>query len=198
MAEARQARNVAILIFDDVEVMDFCGPLEVFSKASLDAYFNVYTVAENRSPVLTANQLSVNPAYSIEDCPVPEIVLVPGGIGAWREMHNDVLTDWIRRMYDCAELVLSVCTGALLLARANLLDGLRITTHHFAYKDLRKAAPPTAELLEGVRYVDNGKVILSGGISAGIDMSFYVVARLLGEAHAADTARRMEYDWKRV
>ncbi len=191
-------RNVAILIFDEVEVLDFCGPFEVFSVAARHAQespFNVYTVAEKANPVLARNQLSVNPRYTILDCPPPDILLVPGGLGTRKEMHNPVLLDWIRSCAQKTELLLSVCTGALLLARAGLLEGLAATTHHGALDLLREVAPHTT-VYENQRFVDNGKIILSAGISAGIDMSLYVVAKLLGEEPALATARQMEYDWK--
>ena len=190
-------RNVAILIFDEVEVLDFCGPFEVFSVAgrrSGQEPFNVYTVAQTPGPVNARNKLSVNPAHTLADCPRPDILLVPGGYGTRREMHNEALTGWIRERAEEAELVLSVCTGALLLAKAGLLEGLAATTHHGALDLLREVAPNTA-VLASERVVDNGKVIVSAGISAGIDMSLYAVGRLLGVPAAEETARYMEYDW---
>jgi len=190
-------KNVAILIFDEVEVLDFCGPFEVFSVAGRRAGlnpFNVYTVAEGAGPVVARNNLSVNPAHSFSDCPRPDVLLVPGGYGTRREMHNEALTGWIKERAAEVELLLSVCTGALLLAKAGLLEGLSATTHHGAFDLLREVAPNTS-VLESERVVDNGKVILSAGISAGIDMSLYAVGRMLGEAAAEETARYMEYDW---
>lgn len=190
-------KNVAILIFDDVEVLDFCGPFEVFSVAGRRSGFNpfnVYTVAQNPGPVAARNNFSVNPAHTLSDCPRPDVLLVPGGYGTRREMHNEALTGWIARRAAEVELLLSVCTGALLLARAGLLEGLSATTHHGAFDLLREVAPNTA-VLESERVVDNGKIILSAGISAGIDMSLYAVGRLLGEEQAEETAAYMEYDW---
>lgn len=191
-------RNVAILIFDEVEVLDFCGPFEVFGvtgRSQEDAPFNVYTVAERNTPVLARNGLSVNPRYTIADCPPPDLLVIPGGMGARKEMHNPAVIEWIKRCAEHAELVLSVCTGALLLANAGLLDGLAATTHHGAF-DLLRAAAPHTEVREGERFVDNGKLITSAGISAGIDMSLHVVARLLGEEVARETAEQMEYRWQ--
>ena len=141
-------RSLAILIFDDVEVLDFCGPFEVFSVANRftePPAFTVLTVAENASPVVTRGGLSVNPHHCLPDCPQPDLLLVPGGQGTRKEMHNAVLTDWIRQASEKAELVLSVCTGALLLAKAGLLDGLEATTHHGAIDLLRETAPKTLE-----------------------------------------------------
>jgi transcriptional regulator GlxA family with amidase domain len=191
-------RNVGILIFDDVEVLDFCGPYEVFGvtgKQNDSQLFNVYTVAERSRPIIARNQLSVNPQYTIQDCPQPDILLVPGGYGTRREMHNQVLIDWISKSFPHSELLLSVCTGALLLAKAGLLENLAATTHHLAI-DLLKEVAPNTEIRAGDRFVDNGKIIVSAGISAGIDMSLYVVGKLLGKAEAIKTAAYMEYDWK--
>jgi transcriptional regulator GlxA family with amidase domain len=190
-------RNLGILLFDDVEVLDFCGPFEVFSVARhfVDPpAFNVFTMAETTRPVLARNGLSVNPQYRLSDEPEPQILLVPGGQGTRREMHNAPLIDWICARSQTAELVLSVCTGALLLAKAGLLDGLEATTHHGAVDLLRQVAPHTT-IHTDRRFVDNGRVICSAGIAAGIDMSLHVVERLLGSEVAAKTAQQMEYPW---
>lgn len=193
-----KTRNLAILLFDDAEVLDFCGPFEVFSVASRKtepAAFNVYTVAARTGPILARNGLSVNPQHTLADCPKPDILLVPGGLGTRKEMNNSLLIDWIRETTDSSELVLSVCTGALLLGKAGLLDGLDVTTHHVAY-DLLREIVPSGTIHEDRRFVDSGKIITSAGIAAGIDMSLHVVERLLGEEAAAATAWHMEYPWK--
>ncbi|MCM3629630.1 DJ-1/PfpI family protein [Paenibacillus glycanilyticus] len=197
MEKAQRKRNVAILIYDNVEVLDFTGPFEVFiSGSNRGQDFHVFTVAEHNRPVLALGGLSINPAYTIHDCPTPDIGLVPGGWGSRQEMHNKALTDWIRKCADEAELLLSVCTGALLLAKARVLEGLKLTTYHLAIEELRQVMPESAEIVENVRYVDNGKIILSAGISAGIDMSLYVLGRLYGEERARHAAWLMEYDWR--
>jgi transcriptional regulator GlxA family with amidase domain len=191
------SRNVAILIFDEVEVLDFCGPFEVFSVTGRwDNVnpFDVYTVAEKSEPIMARNNLSVNPRYTVSDCPQPHILLVPGGYGTRKEMHNTTLIDWIKDCSQETELLLSVCTGALLLAKAGLLEGLEATTHYAAIELLRENAPNTT-IHENRRVVDNGKIILSAGISAGIDMSLYVISKLLGKDQAVKTAHYMEYDW---
>ena len=191
-------RNVAILIFDEVEVLDFCGPFEVFSVAGApgDArYFNVYTVAERTTPVMARNGLSVNPRYNITDCPTPDVLVVPGGYGVRREIENPVVMGWIAEQAARAELTTSVCTGSWLLGRLGLLDGLHATTHWRSLDRLREIAPQ-ATVLEDVRFVDNGRIITSAGISAGIDMALHVVARLHGTDVASQTARYMEYDWR--
>ncbi len=190
-------RNLAILIFPDVEVLDFCGPFEVFSVANRftgPAAFNVFTVAEKPGPILARNGLSVNPHYRLDDCPTPDVLLVPGGQGTRTEMHNAALVAWIKDRAERAELTLSVCTGALLLAKAGLLDGLEAATHHGAVDLLRQVAPHTI-VRPDRRFVDNGRVICSAGIAAGIDMSLHVVARLAGAEIARQTAEQMEYPW---
>ena len=188
-------RTLAILLFDDVEVLDFCGPFEVFSVANRftdTPAFRVITVAERAGNVVANGGLKVVPHFSIADCPRPDVLLVPGGQGTRREMLNPALIDWIRTVAASAELVLSVCTGALLLAKAGLLDGLETTTHHGAIDLLRKSAPQ-ATVHSDRRYLDNGRVVCSAGIAAGIDMSLHVVGRLLGQVAAEKTARQMEY-----
>ena len=188
--------RTAILIFDEVEVLDFAGPFEVFSvtgrRRNLEP-FDVFTVAERLAPVAARNGLSVNPRYSFENCPPPEILVVPGGFGTRREMKNPMMLEWISRVAPACELVLSVCTGALVLGAAGLLDQRNATTHFMAFDELRAVAPH-ASVHEGHRIVDNGNLILSAGVSAGIDMSLHVVARLLGADVARETARYMEYE----
>jgi transcriptional regulator GlxA family with amidase domain len=198
-------RNVAILIFDDVEVLDFCGPFEVFSvtgRQDGSNPFNVYTVAE-QTPISARNSLSINPSYTLATCPPVDILVVPGGggrradgqpFGTRKEMDNERLIQWINQLYPQTEHILSVCTGALILAKAGLAENLAATTHHGAFEELRTVAPNT-DIKEGDRVVDSGKIIFSGGISAGIDAAFYLVAKLLGKETAVETANYMEYDW---
>jgi transcriptional regulator GlxA family with amidase domain len=191
-------RRVAVLMFDNVEVMDFAGPFEVFGVTGLregKTLFDVYTVARADKPVMARNNLSVNPDYTFLDCPTPDILVVPGGFGTRREKHNPAMIDFIRRQAEPAERVLSVCSGALLLAKAGLLNGLQATTHRGALAELAADAP-MARVLETARVVDNGKVVLSAGISAGIDASLHIVAELHGVAQAQETADYMEYDWR--
>jgi len=201
-------RNLAIYIFDDVEVLDFAGPFEVFSVCGLrtgtEKPFNVYTVAQQEL-VTARNQLKIIPHYLMDNCPTPDILLLPGGggihpegtpFGSRREMNNASLLDWIREKNKTAEMLLSVCTGSLLLGKAGLLDGLSATTHWKAMETMRAAAPNTTILPEE-RWVDNGRIILSAGISTGLDMSLYVISRLLGKEAADETAKYMQYEyWK--
>ncbi len=193
-----KTRNVAIFIFDEVEVLDFCGPFEVFSVTGRRQGmqpFNVYTVAETRRAVLARNELSVNPKYDFTSCPTPDLLVIPGGFGTRREMENPVALAWLRACFPHAELVLSICTGALIMAKTGFLDGLAATTHHGAVEELRQAAPRTT-IEASRRFIDNGKVIVAAGVAAGIDASFHVIARLLGKEQALETATYIEYDWQ--
>jgi transcriptional regulator GlxA family with amidase domain len=188
-------KNVAILIFDEVEVLDFAGPFEVFGVTDAlfeHSAFNVFTVAETPGTVRACNGLKVVPTHSLENCPAPDLLIVPGGMGTRPLLAKPALLEWVRVTTKRAELVMSVCTGALVLAKAGLLDGLRVTTHHHSLDLLRELAP-TATVDASARFHDNGKIITSGGISAGIDSSLHVVERLLGAAAATATAEQMEY-----
>jgi transcriptional regulator GlxA family with amidase domain len=187
--------NAAILIFDDVEVLDFAGPFEVFSVTNeLNDYslLNVYTVAGEKCPVTARNGLSVNPDFSIADSPQPDILIIPGGSGTRPLLLQQDILAWISHAAHTADKVLSVCTGALLLAKVGLLDGVKSTTHHSAFETLAEIAP-TTEIVRDARFVDNGKVMTSAGISAGIDMSLHVVEQLFGRETSRQTAAYMEY-----
>lgn len=191
-------RNVAIVLFDDVEVLDFAGPFEVFSVAATrgaERTLNVYTVAEEIRIHITSGGLQVVPQYTLADCPPPDIVVMPGGYGTRRQMKNAALLDWVRAQAARAELMTSVCTGSLVYGCAGLLDGLTATTHHEEY-DLLARSSPALTVVRGVRFVDHGTIITSAGVQAGMDMALHVVARLFGEATARATAANIEYDWR--
>lgn len=193
-------RRVAILIFDDVEVLDFCGPFEVFGVTGRDENpqpFSVFTVAEGARPIAARNGLNVHPRYTFDDAPPADVLVVPGGRGTRREMHNARLVAWVKSQAAAAEIVLSVCTGALILGQAGLLDGLSAATHHGAIELLRQTAPRCSVQPER-RFVDNGRIITSAGISAGIDAALHVTGKLLGVATAEATAAYMEYRWERA
>jgi transcriptional regulator GlxA family with amidase domain len=188
-------RNVAILLFDEIEVLDFAGPFEVFAVTDeIRGYdtFNVFTVAENPGPVRARNGLTIVPHHTLENCPAAHVLVVPGGFGTRALLNRLVMLEWIRTRAETADLTMSVCTGSLVLAKAGLLDGLRATTHHECFSLLRELAPHT-EVVATERFVDNGRILTAAGISAGIDCSLHVVERLLGAEAAANTARYMEY-----
>lgn len=192
-------RNVAIILFEDVEVLDFAGPFEIFSvtgqRSPSGAQFRVYTVAETMELVSARNGLLVQPHFTFETCPPPDIVVMPGGRGTVTQQRNPVLLAWLQAQAQRVELMTSVCSGSVVLGAAGLLDGLRATTHHSDLDELRAAAP-TVTVLEHVRFVDNGFVITSAGVQAGMDMSLHVVSRLLGKEAARETAHHIEYLWE--
>jgi transcriptional regulator GlxA family with amidase domain len=196
--------TVGILIFNEVEVLDFCGPFEVFSVARLvdparqsdeDRLFRVLTIAENEQTISCRGGLLVQPHATIKQHPELDILVVPGGQGTRRELHNRCLLEWIEQQNQHTQLTTSVCTGAFLLAEPGLLNGHRATTHWSSIEWMRSTYPEV-ETLSDARVVDEGHLITSAGISAGIDMSLHVVSRWYGKDVARWTARRMEYDWR--
>jgi transcriptional regulator GlxA family with amidase domain len=206
MSQLAQPRNVGILIFPDVEILDFCGPFEVFASASLPAeteggpetrLFAVFTVAERSELVACRGGLLVQPNHTLADHPPLDLVVVPGGYGTRREQENPVVLDWIARQRRSGALTTSVCTGAFLLGAAGLLEGRRATTHWTTIDGLRANHPKT-DVLADARVVDEGEIITSAGVSAGIDMALHVVRRLHGDEVARRTARDMEYEGDRV
>jgi transcriptional regulator GlxA family with amidase domain len=202
MPQPAPPRTVGILIFPDVEILDFCGPFEVFASATLPTatdggaearLFEVITIAERSEIVACRGGLLVQPNHTLDDHPPLDVVVIPGGYGTRRQQENPVVLDWIARQRRSGALTTSVCTGAFLLGAAGLLDGLRATTHWTTIDGLR-ATLPTTQVLEDVRVVDEGTVITSAGVSAGIDMALHVVRRMHGDEVAQRTARDMEYD----
>ena len=197
----KQLPSVGILIFDDVEVLDFSGPFEVFSVArpvgeSSDEFklFTVMTIAVEDRIVSCRGGLLVKPNTTIENHPTLDILVVPGGQGTRRERHNQQLLDWIVQQDQHTNLTTSVCTGAFLLAERGILDHHRATTHWSSIEWMRSMYP-SIEMVADERVVDEGHTITSAGVSAGIDMSLHVVSRLYGPDVAKWTARSMEYDW---
>ena len=188
-------RTVGILVFPDAEVLDVCGPYEVFSVAGrrqgLEP-FDVRLVARSAAPVAARNGFMLTPHATLADAPPIDVLVVPGGYGTRQAQYDPVLVGFVRDRAARAELVLSVCTGALLLGRAGLLDGLHATTHHAAFDVLREAAPH-ARLSPGARFTDNGRILTSAGIAAGIDLALHVVERLLGRDVAEEASRYMEF-----
>ncbi len=191
-------RTVAILLFDDVEVLDVAGPFEVFAVTDeLSGYrlFEVQTLALTLGTVRARNGLRLVPDHTLESAPAPDILVVPGGNGSRALLDRPQVVDWIRCQAQRAEVVAAVCTGARLLARAGLLDGRTATTHYENIAELATLAP-AATLVPDRRFIDHGRVATSAGIAAGIDLSLHLVARLHGPSTAEMTARYMEYHWR--
>ncbi|MGC1758279.1 MAG: DJ-1/PfpI family protein [Candidatus Cybelea sp.] len=181
---------VAFLLADGAVPIDFAGPWEVFMDARvvgrLQPAFNLYTVAETRAPV-NAGGLSIVPNYTFADAPAPKVIVVPAQSGPTASVKQ-----WLSASARSADLIMSVCTGALILAEAGLLDGYAATTHHSALTTLAMHYP-NVSVVRGVRFVDDGKVATSAGLSAGIDLALHVVARYCGKETARLTAYDMEY-----
>lgn len=187
-------RNVAIFVHEGVELLDFAGPGEVFAAAGRNGSFNVYTVAASAEQIVSQGFVTIKPEHTIANCPPPDIIILPGGRTDVPLNNRDVI-EWIKKSSRNAEVVMSVCTGAFLLAKAELLDGLEATTHWGSIDSLKQNAP-RATVRENQRFVDNGKIVTAAGVSAGIDASLHVVDRLLGREAASKTARYMEYKWE--
>ncbi|TGE84813.1 glutamine amidotransferase [Pseudoalteromonas sp. KS88] len=187
--------NIGIYIYDDAEVLDFSGPFEVFSAAKRLSNNNwqVFLVAEHAAPVIARAGFTVNPHYSFADHPAIDLLIVVGGVHT-AELTKPQVISWIKQTADSAKHVASVCTGAFLLAKAGLLDGLTVTTHWEDQADLANMFP-TLNVIANKRWLSKGKFTTSGGISAGIDMSLALVEQLISPEHAEHTAKQMDYQW---
>lgn len=194
--------NVGIYLYNEVEVLDFAGPFEVFSTASRvhsrrslesDNLFNVFTVTEEQSAVIARGGLKIMPEYSISKHPEINVLIVPGGI-VTEELKKDLVVSWVQNSSRIADITASVCTGAFLLAKAGLLKSKRATTHWEDIDDLGSMFPDI-KLQKNARWVDEGRIVTAAGISAGIDMSLHLISRAANRDLAIRTARQMEYDW---
>jgi len=195
------SKTVEIFVFDEIEVLDLGGPFEVFSVANRLAQhdgeappFNVVTVAREAGTVLARGGYEFCPSHSFADAPPADVLVVPGGVVEQECTRTEVIS-WLRQAYEEAELTASICTGAFLLAEAGVLSGLGVTTHWEDIDDLERRYPDLKVQRDRL-WVDEGRVVTSGGISAGIDMSLHLVHRLEGQDLAERVARQMEYDWR--
>ena len=187
------ATTTGILLFDDVEELDFAGPWEVLTAAAqLDQESRVVTIAQHDRPVRCAKGLRVLRDHGFEDAPPLDVILVPGGQGTRREVENPALIEWIRKAGARCLWVTSVCTGALLLHEAGFARGKRVTTHWGFVEALRGRGDVT--VVENVRYVRDGNLVTAAGISAGIDMALWLVGQLHDPAFARRVQRTIQYD----
>jgi transcriptional regulator GlxA family with amidase domain len=197
-----QRKRVGIVLFESVEVLDFSGPYEVFATTRLreetrreePSPFEVLLVAENTGPVTAAGGMRVIAEHDFATCPQLDILVVPGGWGVRREVGNPAMLDFLRRRDAEAEFLASVCTGAMLLGFAGLLDGRRATTHWRSLQWMRESFPAVT-VVDDRQVVADGRVVTSAGIAAGIDLALRVVARCHGENLARATAKHMEYSY---
>jgi transcriptional regulator GlxA family with amidase domain len=183
-----------LLIFDGAEELDFVGPWEVFTTSAMarDSGDRVMLIADGRDAVRCSKGMRVLPDHTLDDHPQLDVLLVPGGMGTRREVSNPVITEWIRKVSEAATWTTSVCTGALLLHEAGPARGRRVATHHGFEDTLEERGDIT--VVRDARYVVDGNLVTSQGVSAGIDMALWLVGRLHGREHARAVRRYIQYD----
>lgn len=192
-------RNVGILLFDGVEVLEFSGPYEVFSVAnrlSDTELFKLQTISYTGEALRANGGLQLTPDFAMHDAPHLDVLIVPGGDGSREVMQSEEALNWVVHRAERAEKVMSVCSGALILAKGGLLDELESTTHHRRFRLLEQLAPRTAVLREA-RYVDTGRIMTTAGISSGIDGALEMLYQLHGRQLSDAVARFMEHNWNR-
>lgn len=195
-------KRIGILVYEEVEVLDFCGPFEVFSVTRLHedkrrdepSPFLPLLVAQDLQPFVATGGMRVLPHHSLTDCPKLDVLVVPGGWGFRHHMQNASLHDWMRARAAEAETVAAVCTGAMLLSAAGLLNGSQATTH-WRFLDSMRDSFPAVSVKYDKHFVQDGRIFTSAGISAGIDMSLKLVEHYYGDSIARATARHMEYPY---
>ena len=188
-------KNVGIYLFNKVELLDFAGPYEVFSVTSQlngSELFKVFTISEDGGAIKSINGLIVIPDYSFDNHPKVDILVIPGGEGTKNEIKKKKVMEWISKTHKSADTMATVCSGARIPAVLGLLDGLEATTHHSVIDDVKKLAPKVT-IDHTKRFIDNGTIMTSGGISAGIDLALHIVKKLYGEETAQKTIDYMEY-----
>ena len=190
-APAHGSIPVAFVISAGAVIIDFCGPWEVFENVNVpgrdENAFRLYTVAATLNPIHATGGMKITPSYTFETAPAPKVIVIPAQNGS-----NQAMLDWIRKSAQTADLTMSVCTGAFVLAHTGLLSGKAATTHHGAYKTLA-AEFPDIRVKRGARFVDEGNLATAGGLSSGIDLALHVVERYFGREVATKTAYQLEY-----
>ncbi|MBL3519397.1 DJ-1/PfpI family protein [Arcobacter lanthieri] len=193
---------VGIFVFDDIEVLDFCGPFEVLSVTRLDetkrletlSPFDVKLISIKKEVIFTKGNMKIIPDFDFEDCPKLDILIVPGGMGTRKLMYDEKVLEFVKQKSKEVELLSSVCTGSLILANAKLLEGVQATTH---WKSLQRMEEEfkSVKVCRDKHFVEDKNIISSAGISAGIDMALYIVKRYFGEEVSRTTAKHMEYSY---
>jgi len=184
---------VGIVLFPDAEELDWAGPWEVFTMAAMGQALDVVTVAETLEPIRCAKGLRVLADHRFDDAPALDVILVPGGQGSRTQMNNPTMLSYLQRAAEGCSWVTSVCTGSVVLAKAGLARGRRITTH-WGYLDELRGHAAESEVVENLRYVRDGHLVTAAGVSAGIDMSLWLVGQMFSPEHARTTQRLMQYD----
>jgi len=189
-------KTIGILLFDDVELLDFAGPYEVFSVANeLNDFrlFNVFTISESGNANRSVHGMRIMPDYSIHNCPAIDILVIPGGEGTKNVINHALLMNWIKVTCEKSEITFSVCSGARVLARLGLLDNQEFATHHLVVDDVLSIASGARVKIDK-RFVDNDRIMTSAGISAGIDLALHILEKLHGRLVKEITMAYMEYD----
>jgi len=191
---AKETRTLGIVLYPRFELLDVYGPAEMFGNVT--GKLKVVMVAQKAGSVASAQGPRVVAEYGFDDCPQLDLVLVPGGFGTLAELNNPAMLDWLRNRAEKAEIVMSVCSGSAILAKAGLLDGRRATSNK-QYFSLAAAQGPKVDWIKKARWVDDGNVVTSSGVSAGLDMALHVIERLYGTKTAESIADGTEYQWHR-
>jgi transcriptional regulator GlxA family with amidase domain len=191
---ARQTRTLGIVLYPGFELLDVYGPAEMFGN--LGNRLKVVMVAQQAGPVRSVQGAETVAAYGFDDCPPLDLLLVPGGFGTIAELKNQTLLDFLRKRAETAEITMSVCSGSAILAKAGLLDGHRATSNK-VYFQMAVGQGPKVNWIKKARWVDDGPVVTSSGVSAGMDMSLHVIERLFGAKTAESIADGTEYRWHR-
>ena len=181
--------KIGIFVFDKMQILDFAGPYDILATVP---EFQVFTVAKSREPVCAHHGLTLIPTYDFEHMPPLDILVIPGGKGTDREREDQRVIAWIKAQAQRVQYVLTICTGAFLLAETGLLNGKKATTYHDDIDEF-KSRYPSITILDRARYVDNGRMVISAGVSAGMDGALYLVAKIRGKATAQKTAHHLEY-----
>jgi transcriptional regulator GlxA family with amidase domain len=189
-----KTRTLGIVLYKNFELLDVCGPAEMFGNVGRS--LRVVMVAEEAGPVRSTQGVKLVADYAFRDCPSLDLIMVPGGSGTLNQLHNGALLDWLKERSSRAELVTSVCSGAAILAKAGLLDGKQATTNK-QYYSVCTSPGPKVKWVKEARWVDDGAVVTSSGVSAGMDMALHVISRLYGNETAQKIANGTEYLWNK-
>lgn len=190
----KASRTLGIVLYPGFELLDVYGPAEVFGN--LTGRLKIVMIADKAGPVASTQGPKTVADFGFDDCPPLDLLLVPGGFGTFAQLNNSAMLDWLRKRSETAEITMSVCSGSAILAKAGLLDGRRATSNK-QYFQLAVAQGPKVEWVKKARWVDDGKMVTSSGVSAGIDMALHVIERLYGTQVAESIANGTEYQWHR-
>jgi putative intracellular protease/amidase len=192
MSDSHSPLTLGAIFYEGFELLDVYGPLEMFG--SVGPELRIVTVAQKAGPVTSTQGPKTLAQYGFDDCPALDLMLLPGGVGTLAELHNEAMLEFLRRRSAAAQVTMSVCSGSAILAKAGLLDGRRATSNK-QFFSLATAQSQKVEWVEQARWVEDGNLVTSSGVSAGIDMALAVIARLYGQERAEQIAAWTEYEW---